>query len=261
MIFFYFGKSWATSSFSWILLIRSSGKSILKEFHRVITSSSVNWCCWNENVSQQLFLRSPKFVPASSQASRPFSRPSSLSSYHLGLLLAWKEQWKIWSPWKKWVRPEKGEFKWTSSLAECHPLSLASVSVSASLSSSVGWTSVIGNLRSPALQPALELFVKCTFRKHHLPQILRCITANRFLEIMYRVWPGLLYDQQENAPRLQRTKRSGNHKTICGFLYSNPDTFDLCWIVFGRKSIHPSVAKYRRSNLGFRFQLSEAEFL
>ena len=45
---FYFGKSWVTNSFSWILLIVSSGKSILKEFHRVITSSSVNWCCWKK---------------------------------------------------------------------------------------------------------------------------------------------------------------------------------------------------------------------
>ena len=44
----YFGKSCATSSFNWILLILSSGKSILKEFHNVITSSSVNWCCWEE---------------------------------------------------------------------------------------------------------------------------------------------------------------------------------------------------------------------
>ena len=54
---FYFGKSWVTNSFSWILLIVSSGKSILKEFHRVITSSSVNWCCWKKK-DKTLFLLS-----------------------------------------------------------------------------------------------------------------------------------------------------------------------------------------------------------
>ena len=32
--------------------------------------------------------RQSLYIPASSQASQPFSRPSSLSSYHLGLLLA-----------------------------------------------------------------------------------------------------------------------------------------------------------------------------
>ena len=42
-------------------------------------------------------------------------------------------------------------------------------------------------------------------------------------------WPGQLYDW--NAPRLQRTKCSGNHKTICGFLQYNPATFDLRLII------------------------------
>ena len=42
----YLGKSCDTSWVIWSLLILSSGKSILKEFQRDITSSSVNWWGW-----------------------------------------------------------------------------------------------------------------------------------------------------------------------------------------------------------------------
>ena len=127
-----------------------------------------------------------------------------------------REKWWIWR---------------TSSLAECHHLWLASVSVSSSLSlASVGcWsTSVIWNLSSSTslLADNLELFENALSPKHNLPQIsalfgCNCIT-NHFLENLYTVWPGLLYDQRENATRLQRTKRTGNHKTICEFLFPPP---------------------------------------